>query len=57
MTIKEQVISALNTLPEDASLEDIMDKLLLLSKIQSGLEDVQAGRVFTTEQVKQKLGL
>ena len=57
MTVKEQVISALSTLPEDASLEDAMDKLLLLNKIQSGLDDVEAGRVYTTEQVKQKLSL
>lgn len=55
MTVKDQVLSAINTLPEDASYEDAMNKLLFLSKISSGLRDVEEGRVCTTDQVKEKL--
>lgn len=57
MTVKEQVLSAISSLPEDASLEDAMDKLLFLSKIDSGLKDIEEGRVFSHEEAKTKLGL
>ena len=57
MTVKDLVVSAMNKLPENASFEDAMDKLLFLNKIEQGLDDVSNGRVLTTDQVKQKLGL
>ena len=57
MTVKEQVMSAMSKLPENASFEDAMNNLLFLNKIEQGLDDVKNGRVFTTEQVKNKLGL
>ena len=57
MTVKELVVSVMSRLPENASFEDAMDKLLFLNKIEQGLDDVKSGRVFTTDQVKQKLGL
>jgi len=57
MTVKDQIITAINALPENASLDDAMDKLLFLNKIQSGLADIEEGNTFSTEQVKSKLGL
>lgn len=45
MTAKEQVLKAVEGLPADASIEDAMDELLYLLKIQRGLADAEAGAV------------
>jgi predicted transcriptional regulator len=54
-TAKEQVQEILETLPEDASLEDIQYHIYVRQKIQQGLDDVEAGRVISHEDVKRRL--
>jgi predicted transcriptional regulator len=44
-TAKEQVQEILNSLPDDASLEDIQYHIYVRQKIQQGLDDEAAGRV------------
>jgi hypothetical protein len=38
MTTKEKVLQAVNNLPDGASIEDAMDRLLFLAKIERGLK-------------------
>jgi predicted transcriptional regulator len=52
---KEQVQQILETLPEDASLEDIQYHIYVRQKIEQGLEDVDAGRTVSHAQVQQRL--
>ena len=52
---KEQVREILETLPEEASLEDIQYHIYVRQKIQQGLDDVEAGRVIRHEDVQQRL--
>lgn len=54
-TAKEQVQQILQTLPEDASLEDIQYHIYVRQKIQQGLDDVDAGRVVSHAEVQQRL--
>ena len=54
-TAKAQVRKILETLPEDASLEDIQYHIYVRQKIQQGLDDVEAGRVIGHEEVQQRL--
>lgn len=54
-TAKEQVQHILSTLPEDASLEDIQYHIYVRQKIQQGLDDVEAGRVVSHEEVQRRL--
>jgi predicted transcriptional regulator len=54
-TAKEQVQEILETLPEDASLEDIQYHIYVRQKIQQGLDDVEAGRVISHGEVQQRL--
>ena len=37
MTTKEKIIRVVKDLPEDASVEDAMEYLLLLAKIEKGI--------------------
>lgn len=54
-TAKEQVKRILETLPEDASYEDIQYHIYVRQRIEHGLADVEAGRVVPHEEVVRRL--
>jgi len=56
-TAKQLALRALAELPEDATLEDAMERLYLLEKIERGRADVRAGRVTAHEDVVARFGL
>ena len=53
-TAKREVEELLQTLPDDATLEDIQYHIYVKQKIAQGLADVRAGRVVSQEQVEQR---
>ncbi len=42
-------------MPDKFSIDDLMDKLILLQKIQVGLEQSEKGQIFTAEEAKEIL--
>jgi len=55
MTTKERAVQAIQGLPDDASIEDAMERLLLLAKIDRGLEQADAGQTIPHSQVKERM--
>ena len=55
MLTKEKVISCLNHLPDTFSMDELIDKLILLQKIETGLEQSKSGEVFTAEEAEEML--
>ena len=55
MTIREKVIQAVQDLPDDASVEDAMERLLLLAKIERGIQQADAGQTIAHTQVKERM--
>ena len=55
MLNKEQLIQTIKNLPESFSLDDLLDSLVLIQKVETGLEQSTTGQTLTTEQAKQKL--
>jgi predicted transcriptional regulator len=53
--IKEQVSEALKIMPERFDVEDIIERLILLDKIQQGLDDIEHSKVYTKEEVMKKV--
>jgi predicted transcriptional regulator len=51
-TAKEEVAELLRRLPDDCTLEDIQYHLYVLEKIRRGVDDADAGRVQSQEQVE-----
>ena len=51
-TAKDEVRKLLDKLPDDASFEDIQYHIYVREKIQKGLADVEAGRVYTAAEVE-----
>jgi predicted transcriptional regulator len=48
---------AAERLPETASVEEALERVLFLAKIDRGRADVEAGRTVPHEDVKRRLGL
>lgn len=55
MTTKDKVIQAVQNLPDDASIEDAMERLLFLVKIERGLQQADAGQTIPHAQVKERM--
>jgi predicted transcriptional regulator len=55
MTTKERVIQTLSDLPNDASIEDAMERLLFLAKIERGIKQADAGHTVPHSQVKERM--
>lgn len=55
MLTKDKVINSLNDLPDTFSMDELIDKLMLLQKIETGLEQSQKGEVFSAEEAKEML--
>lgn len=51
---KQAVLEMVQGLPDDASLEDIQYHLFVLQKIERGLEDAEAGRVVSQEEMEKR---
>ncbi len=54
---KQLALQAVEQLPDDASLEDAMERLYVLESIESGRADIAAGRVITHDEVRRRLSL
>jgi hypothetical protein len=55
VTAKQKVMEAIRDLPDDASIEDAMQRLLFLAKIDRGLQQADAGQTIPHAQVKEKM--
>jgi predicted transcriptional regulator len=55
MTTKKRVLQAVQDLPDDASIEDAMERLLLLAKLDRGIEQADSGKTISHGQVKERM--
>lgn len=55
MLTKEKLIQTLKDLPEKFSVEDVLDRIVLLQKIEIGLEQSQIGKTKSKEEAKSML--
>ena len=51
---KQRVIEAVTKLPEDATVEEAMERLYFLAKIERGLDDARAGRTVSHEEIRNR---
>jgi hypothetical protein len=55
MITKTQLISTLDKLPENLTIDQVIDQHIFLEKVQKGLDDSANGRTKTKDQAKEKL--
>ncbi len=54
-SVKEAAIEAVHTLPDGCSMDDILYQVYLVSQVLEGLEDAEAGRLMTTDELLKKV--
>ena len=54
-TLKSKMEDLIRNLPENAGIEDAMERLFLLYKIEKGIEQADAGLTVSHEEAKQRL--
>ncbi|NHC43127.1 hypothetical protein G6549_24845 [Bacillus sp. MM2020_1] len=55
MSTKEEVIRFIKGLIENVTLEDILEEQYVVAKIEKGLRDLNTGKTFSHNDVKEKL--
>lgn len=55
MLSKEKLIQTINELPDKFTLDDLLDRIILLQKIETGQEQVSGKRTKSTSEAKEKL--
>jgi len=55
MITKEQLIETIKQLPPEFSVDEVMERILLLEKIETGLQQSQKGKVTPDEDLDKKL--
>ena len=51
-TNKSEIIRAIEDLPDDATIEDAMERLYFLAKVERGLEQSESGETISHAEIK-----
>jgi predicted transcriptional regulator len=57
LTVREQIIRALEDLPPEATFEEAIERLVFLAKIDAGLAELNAGKGVPHDEAKRRLGM
>jgi predicted transcriptional regulator len=54
---RDRIIEALRQMPPDATLDDAIERLVFLAKIEAGLAELDAGKGVPHEEARRRFGL
>jgi predicted transcriptional regulator len=52
---KQRVLEAVQDLPDDATVEDVMERLYFLAKVDEGLRQAEAGETVSHEEAERRI--
>ncbi len=52
---KYKVIETLDYLPDEFDVEELVEKLLFVEKVEKGIQDAEEGRVMSLVEARQKM--
>ena len=55
MSVKEQVLQAIQRLPDDIDFRDVTDEIALLAAVHEADQDIQEGRLVSNEQMRSRI--
>ena len=55
MITKTQIINSLNNLPDNVTIDQVIEHLIVVEKVQKGLEDSASGKVYSKEEAKDQI--
>jgi len=53
--VKEQMIDIIKEQPEDSTPEEIIRELAFSNMVERGIQDMEAGRVITNDEMKERI--
>jgi hypothetical protein len=54
---RDRIIEALREMPPDATVDDVIERLMFLAKIELGLHELAAGKGIPHAEAKRRLGM
>jgi predicted transcriptional regulator len=54
-TAKQEALNAIQQLPDNVDLDEIVYRLYVINKIHQGMQDVEAGRTISHEELKRQI--
>jgi len=54
---RDRMIEAIRELPADATVDDAIERLVFLAKIEAGLAQLERGEGISHDEVKRRLGV
>lgn len=57
VSAKDRILDALKDLPPDATVDDAIERLVFLAKVQEGLAELDGGAGISHDEVRRRLGL
>lgn len=55
METKQEILKVIENLPDDAEIEDALDRLYLLYKVKRGLQQADRGELISQEEVRERM--
>ncbi len=56
MIRKDQLLATIQSLPDEISFEELLEKLFVIEKIDKGIKDYQEDKTYSNDQAKERLG-
>lgn len=55
MLTKEKIIDSINLLPDEFSLEDVIERVVLIEKIERGIQESENGKLIPDDELNKHL--
>ncbi|MDX2188803.1 MAG: hypothetical protein SFY32_02975 [Bacteroidota bacterium] len=55
MLTKDKIHYTIDNLPDNFTIDQVISEIILLDKIEQGIMDANEGRIFTTDEIKDRL--
>lgn len=55
MLTKTKVIKTISQFPENFSIDELVDKMILLDKIERGIKDAENGKTISDEELEKRM--
>ncbi len=50
---KSQIIESIQNMPDEVDIEDVIERIIVLSKIERGRRQIDNGQFYTNDEIKQ----
>ena len=53
MITKAQVLESIQTLPDDATADDVIEKIIFLKKMERSFQQIEEGKTYSLDEMKE----